>query len=73
MEGDLHDIGKTVRDITSEAPQNFMKENYIVVGALRVQHQKLQVRTPHAGTLLTSLAIGTTAAEKMLHVWTKNT
>jgi len=27
MEGDLHDIGKTVCDITTKALQKFMKEN----------------------------------------------
>lgn len=33
--GDLHDIGETVRDFTSEALQNFMQENHIVLGAFR--------------------------------------
>ena len=34
-EGDLHDIGKTVHDVTFEALQNFIQENPIVLGALR--------------------------------------
>jgi len=33
--GDLHDISETVHDVTSDALQNFMQENYIVLGALR--------------------------------------
>ena len=34
-EGDLHDIDEIVHDITSEALQKFMKENQIMLGALR--------------------------------------
>lgn len=35
MEGDLHDIGETVHDITIEALHNFAEEHQIVLGALR--------------------------------------
>jgi len=35
-EGDLHDISKTVHNVTNEALQDFMQENQIALGALRV-------------------------------------
>ena len=35
-EGDLHDIGEIVHDVTSEALQDFMQENRIVLWALKV-------------------------------------
>lgn len=35
-EGDLNDIGETVRDVTNEPLQNFMQENQIVLGSRRV-------------------------------------
>lgn len=31
-EGDLHDIGETMRDVTTEALQNFTEEKQIVLG-----------------------------------------
>jgi len=31
--GDLHNIGETVHDVTSEALQNFVQENQIVLGS----------------------------------------
>jgi hypothetical protein len=65
-EGDLHDIGETVRDVTNEALQDFMQENQIVLGALRAQLQELQVRPPQVGTLSPTSQSGSTAAEQML-------
>ena len=40
-EGNLHDIGEIVCDVTNEALQDFIQENRIVLGALRVQLQGL--------------------------------
>jgi len=40
-EGDLHDIGETIRDVTKEALQDFMQEHQTMLGALRVQLQEL--------------------------------
>lgn len=34
-EGDLHDIDKTMRNVTSEALQDFIQENQIVMGVLK--------------------------------------
>lgn len=66
-ERDLHDIGETVRDITTEeALQQFAEEHQTVLGALQAQIQELQVCTPQAGTMSTSLALGTTTTEEML-------
>lgn len=45
-EDDLHDISKKVLGVTSKALQNFTQENQIMLGALKVQLQELQVRTP---------------------------
>ena len=39
-EGDLHDIGETMRDVTYDALQDFMQENQIVLGALKAQLQE---------------------------------
>lgn len=72
-EGDLHDIGETVRDITTEALQQFVEENTMLLGALWTQIQELQVCTPQAGILSTSLAVGTNAAEEILRACTTNT
>ena len=41
IEGDLHDIGETVCDVTNEALQDFMQENQTVLGALRAQLHEL--------------------------------
>ncbi len=72
-EGDLHDIGETVRDVTAEALQQFEEQQQLVLGALQTELQELQVRTPQAGTVSTSLAIGTSAAEEMLRTRVTNT
>ena len=40
IEGDLHDIDKTVHDATNKALQDFMQENKIVLGALKAQLQE---------------------------------
>lgn len=45
----------------------------MVLGALRVQIQELQVCTPQAGIVSTSLALGTTVAKEMLRTWMTNT
>jgi len=34
-EGDLHDISKTVRDVTNETLQDFMQEHQTVLRAFR--------------------------------------
>lgn len=33
----LHDIGETVREVTAEALQQFVKENYMALGAFPAQ------------------------------------
>ena len=66
--GDLHDIGETVRDVTSEGLQEFMKEHQTVLEAIRAQLQELQVWPLQEGTLSTHVAAGTLAAEQMLHL-----
>ena len=71
--GDLLDIGETVCDVTVEALQQFTKENQMVLVALWTQIQELQVHTPQAGTLSTSLAVGTAAAKEMLCACMTNT
>lgn len=45
-EGDLYDIGNTVRKVTREALQEAMTEQHNVLGALRVKLQELQVQPP---------------------------
>ena len=40
-EGDLYDIGDTVREVTREAHQEEMTEQQNVLGALRAQLQEL--------------------------------
>lgn len=45
-EGDLHDIGKTVRHVTTEALQQFKEQHQLVLGALETQIQELHVFTP---------------------------
>ena len=65
-EWDVHDIRETVRDVTVE-------ENQMVLGALQVQIQELQVCTPQAGTLSTSLKVGMAAAEELLRTRMTNT
>jgi len=42
-EGDLHDIDEMVRDVTSEALQDFMTKQQNVLGVLRMQLQWLKV------------------------------
>ena len=34
-EGDLYDIGETVRDVTNEALQDFIQEHQTMLGALK--------------------------------------
>ena len=65
IEGDLHDIGEMVRDLTVDILQQFAEEHQMVLVALRAQIQELQVCIPQAGTVSTSLTIGTPAAEEM--------
>jgi len=36
IEGDLHDIGEMVRDVTMEALQQFAEEHQTVLGGLQV-------------------------------------
>ena len=62
-----------LHDVTSEAIQNFMQENQIVLGALRVQLQELHVCTPQVGSLSTNLIVGTMIIEQMLGTWVTNT
>lgn len=45
-EGDLYDIGDTVREVTREALKEEMTEQHIVLGELRAQLQELQVQQP---------------------------
>jgi len=45
----------------------------MVLGALWVQIQELQVHTPLAGTLSATLVVGTTGAEEMLCTRMTNT
>lgn len=71
--GDLHDIGKTIRNVTNEALQDFMQEHQTVLGALRAQLQELQVRPPQVGTLSTHLIVGSSAADQILRAWMENT
>ena len=72
-ECDLHDIGETVYDVTSEALKEFMQEHQTMLAALTVQLQELQVWPPQEDTLSTHVAAGTLAAEHMLHARMKNT
>ena len=72
-EGDLYDVGEMVRDITTEALPQFLKENKMELGALQAQIQELQVCTPQPGTVLTSLVVGTSAAKEMLRARMTNT
>ena len=44
-----------------------------MLGGLQAQIQELQVCTPQAGTLSTSLAVGIVVAEEILHACTTNT
>jgi hypothetical protein len=70
-EGDLHDIGRRCATSPQRPSRTLHEENQIVLGALRAQIQELQVRTPQAGTLSTSLAVGTQhTAEEMLRART---
>ena len=66
-EGDLHDIGETVRNVTSEALQEFMMGNQTILGALRAKLQELQVWSPQEGTLSTHILASTSTSKQMLH------
>lgn len=41
-EGDLHDIGDTVWDITTEALQQFEQQQQIILGAIQTGFQEMQ-------------------------------
>lgn len=71
-EEDLHDIGETVCNVTTEALQQLMEENQMALGALRAQIQELQVCTPHASTPLTSLTVGMAETKEMLRAYVTN-
>lgn len=45
----------------------------MVFGSLRAQIQELQVHTPQASTVSTSLALGMIMTKEMLHAWMNNT
>jgi len=72
-EGDLHDIGETVRDVTMEALQQFEEQQQLLLGALRTKLQELQVRTLQASAVSTSLAVDTSFAKEMLCTRVNNT
>lgn len=44
-----------------------------MLGALKVQLQRLQVHPPQVGTISTNLTVGSMTAEKMLRAWMTNT
>jgi len=72
-EGDPHDIGEAVHDVTNEALQDFMQDHQTMLGALRAQLQELHVHPPPVGTLSTNLAIRSSVAEQMLCARMANT
>lgn len=63
MECDLHDIGETAHDVTSEVLQGFIMEQQTLLGAIRAQPQELQVQPLQEGTLSTQVAVGTSVVE----------
>jgi len=63
IEGDLHDIGETVCDVTVKALEEFIGEHQNVLQALRALLQELQVWAPQEGTLSTHIAAGTSVVE----------
>ena len=72
-EGDLHDIGETVRDETAEALWQSEEQHEMVLGALQTWIQDLQVCTPQPGTVSTRLAVGTSTTKEMLRAKMTNT
>ena len=41
IEGDLHDIGDTVQDVTMEALQQFEQQQQLILGAIQIGLQEL--------------------------------
>jgi hypothetical protein len=72
-EGDLGDIGDTVREVTREAIDEAMTEQQIVLGVLRVQLQELGARASQPGTIATHGATGMSATEQLLQAKMANT
>ena len=72
-QGDLHNIREMVRDVTTETLQQFVEEHQMVLGALRAQIKDLQVHTPQAGIVSTSLALGMDMTKEMLRTQMTNT
>lgn len=66
-EGDLHDIDDKVRDVTTDALQQFEQQQQIILGAIHTSLQELQTCISQTGTMSTSLAISTSEAVDMLH------
>lgn len=68
IEGNLHDISDTLRDVTVEAIQKFQQQQQIILGAIQIGLQELQTHTSQASTVSTTLAINTSEPAKMLCV-----
>jgi len=67
-EGDLYDNGDTVRDVTTEALQQFEKQQQIILRAIQTGLQELQTHASQAGMVSTSLAIDTLEVADMLRM-----
>lgn len=65
-EGDLCNIGDTVHKVTKEVLQEAMTEQQIVLGALTMKLQELQVQPPQHGMVATYMAMGTSTTEQFL-------
>lgn len=71
-EGDLYDIGDTVRDVTIEALQQFEEQQKIILGVIQIGLQELQTHALQAVTTSTNLASGTSKATEMLSTKASN-
>lgn len=66
-EGDLHDIGDKVWDVTAEALQQFEQQQHLLLGAIQMGLHELQTLTLQTGMVSTNIVIGTSEVAEMLH------
>ena len=67
-EGDLYNIGDTVKDVTAKALEQFGKKQKIILGAIQIGLQELQTLASQVGMVSTNLAIGTLEDANMLRM-----
>ena len=65
-EGDLYDISDMVCEVTREVLQESMREQQIMLGALRAQLQEHQGQPPQEGAIATYGTVGTSTMEQLL-------